>query len=132
MTYAATRSRAADMLDRHGQTITVNYVGDGTYDPATSSTSGTAQASASVKGAIVPLSTLAVRYSMKNTDGLIVAGDQELLLSALDTDGNTITAPQVNGSITDVSGRAWSIVGVEPLSPAGTVVLYDCVVRRTA
>jgi hypothetical protein len=127
MSYADTRSRAADMLADKGQTMTLAYVGGGTYNPATGTTSGSALPSATVKGVILPLSPFA-----KQGNSNIVAGDQQCLLAAEDVSGNTISAPQVGGTVTDANGKAWAIIAVEPLSPAGTDVLHDLVVRRQA
>jgi hypothetical protein len=80
-----------------------------------------------VKGVILPLSPFA-----KQGNSNIVAGDQQCLLAAEDVSGNTISAPQVGGTVTDANGKAWAIIAVEPLSPAGTDVLHDLVVRRQA
>jgi hypothetical protein len=82
-----------------------------------------------VNGALVPLS-IAIRYGFKQAGSIIVEGDQELLLSAVNTSGAQITAPQVNASVTDVNSNVWTIIAVDPINPAGTPVLYDCVVRR--
>ena len=120
------RLDAEEMLAEDGQSMTLAYVGGGTYDPATGTTSGSAPASVTVKGAIFPLSPF------RKSQGNIVEGDQQCLLSALDTSGAAITAPQANGTITDANARPWTIVAVEPLSPAGLDILYDCVIRRAA
>lgn len=126
MSYVDDRLTAADMLAEDGQTVTLSYVGGATYNPATGGTSGSAASPATVKGAILPLNPF--RKAQSN----VVEGDQQLLLSALDTSGAAITAPQVNGSITDANAKVWTLIAVEPLSPAGTDVLYDCIVRRQA
>jgi hypothetical protein len=132
MTYVADRLSAADALAEDGQSMTLAYVGGGTYNPATGTTSGSAPASATVKGVILPLGSVVRHAFTKESGSLIVEGDQELLLAALDTSGNAITAPQVNGTITDANAKPWTIVAVDPLSPAGTDILYDCIVRRAA
>lgn len=126
MTYVETRSRAADMLAAKGQSVTLAYPGGQTYDPATGTTSGSGPASATVKGAFFPLS------AFRKAQGNIVDGDQQLLLAAQSTSGTAITAPQVNGTVTDAGGTVWTIIAVEPLNPAGTAVLYDCIARRQA
>lgn len=123
----AQRSSAANMLAKKGQSMTLAYVGGGTYDPATGTTSGSAPASATVKGAILPLAPF-----KKAGNSNIVEGDQSLLLSAIDTSGNAITEPMVNGSVTDANAEPWTLIAVEPLAPAGLAILYDCIVRRAA
>lgn len=126
MTYADDRLTAAEMLAEDGQSLTLAYPGGSTYDPATGTASGSGAASQAVKGAFFPLS------AFRKAQGNIVEGDQQLLLSALSTAGATIAAPQVNGTVTDANAKVWTIIAVEPLSPAGTDVLYDCIVRRQA
>jgi hypothetical protein len=126
MSYADDRLSAADMLAEDGQSVTLAYVGTSVYDPATGETTTTTPDPQTVKGAIFPLSPFA------KSQGNIVEGDQQLLLSALNTAGAAITAPQVSGTITDANANVWTLVAVEPLSPAGTDVLFDCVIRRAA
>jgi hypothetical protein len=126
VTYADDRLTAADMLAEDGQSVTLAYVGTSVYDPATGETTITTPDPETVSGAIFPLS--AFRKSIGN----VVEGDQQLLLSALNTAGAAITAPQVNGTVTDANAQEWTIISVEPLSPAGTDVLYDMVIRRAA
>jgi hypothetical protein len=126
MSYVDDRLTASDMLTEDGQTVTLTYVGGSTYDPATGTTSGSAPSPATVKGAIFPLSPF------RKAQGNIVEGDQQLLLSALDTSGNAITPPQVNGTVTDANAKVWTLIAADPLSPGGTDVLYDCIIRRQA
>ena len=123
----AQRSTAARLLADKGQTMTLAYVGGGTYDPATGSTSGAAPASKTVKGALLPLNPF-----KKGGNSNIVEGDQALLLSAIDTSGAAITEPMVNGVVTDANAKPWTLIAVEPLAPAGLPILYDCVARRAA
>lgn len=126
MSYADDRADAAEAIAEAGQSMTLAYPGGGTYDPATGTASGSGPASATVKGAFFPLS------AFRKAQGNIVEGDQQLLLAAQNTSGTAITAPQVNGTVTDAGGTVWTIIAVEPLSPAGTAVLYDCIARRQA
>lgn len=129
MSYVDDAISAADMLAEDGQTVTLTYVGTSSYDPATGQATNTAPDPEQVSGGLFPLS-IAIRYGFKQAGSLIVEGDQQLLLSAVNTAGVQITAPQVNGSITDANANTWTIIAVDPLNPAGTPVLYDCVVRR--
>lgn len=127
MSYVLDRADAAAMLAEDGQTMTLAYPGGGTYNPATGTTSGSGSPPVTVKGAIFPLSPFTKR------DGANIAvGDQQCLLAAENTSGVVITAPKVNGTITDANGAVWTITASEPLSPAGTDVLHDLVIRRAA
>lgn len=122
----AQRSTASRLLTAKGQTMTLAYIGDSTYNPATSDTSGAAPSSVTVAGAILPL------QPFRKAQGNIVEGDQQLLLSALDINGSAITAPQVNATVTDAGSTPWTLVSVEPLAPAGLNIMFDCVARRAA
>jgi len=125
MTYADDRLTAADMLAEDGQSVTLTYVGTSVYDPATGETTNTAPDPETVSGAIFPLS------AFRKAQGNVIEGDQQLLLSALNTGGTAIAAPEVNGTITDANADTWTLIAVDPLSPGGTDVLYDCVIRRS-
>jgi hypothetical protein len=126
MSYADDRLSAAEALAEDGQSMTLAYVGTSVYNPATGETTLTTPASQTVSGVILPLSPFA------KSQGNIVEGSQQLLLAAENTSGVAITAPQVNGTITDANVVKWTIIAVEPLSPAGTDVLYDLIVKRAA
>lgn len=120
----AQRSRAADVIARKGQAITLTRMAAGAYNPATG-TSPVTETEQAGKGVILPLSTF-----RKANGANIVEGDQQLLLSALKADGSVLTIPHVNDVVTDANGADWTIIAIEPLSPAGLDILYDCVVRR--
>ena len=126
MTYAADRLSVPQSLAEDGQSVTLTYVGTSVYDPATGETTNTAPDPEMVQGVIFPLS------AFRKAQGNVVEGDQQLLLSALNTAGAAITAPQVNGTITDANANVWTIIASDPLSPAGIDVLHDLVIRRAA
>lgn len=126
MTYATDRADAAAMLAEDGQSMTLAYVGTSVYNPATGETTLTTPDPQTVKGAIFPLN------AFRKTLGNIVEGDMQCLLAAENTAGAAITAPHVNGTITDANAKVWTIIAAEPLSPAGTDVLHDLVIRRAA
>jgi hypothetical protein len=129
MSYADDRLSAADSLAEDGQVVTLTYVGTASYNPATGGTTNTAPGPETVSAAIFPLS--AIRYAFhKEAGSNIVEGDQQCLLAALNTAGVPITAPQVNGTITDTNGKVWTIITADPLSPAGVDLMHDCTVRR--
>lgn len=126
MSYVDDRLTAAEMLGEDGQTVTLTRRTSGAYDPATSAAAVTTTHQ-SVKGAIFPLSPF------RKSQGNIVEGDQQLLLAAQDTGGVALNPiPHVDDTVTDANAVAWSLIAVEPLSPAGVDVLYDCIVRRAA
>lgn len=118
------RLDAAEMLAEEGQAVTLTYPGGGTYDPATGTTSGSAPSPETVSGVILPLSPF------RKSQGNIVEGDQQLLLAAENSTGTAISAPVVNGTVTDANSKVWTLIAVDPLNPDGTAILYDCIVRR--
>lgn len=127
MTYTATRSRAFDTLERKGASVTVTYRTPGTYDPATGA-STVSTATATAKGVILPFSQGLRKLGNTN----IVLGDEQLLLSALNTAGAALTQPKVDDTVT-IGGKVHNIVEVSPLRPDGaTAVLYECTVRAAA
>lgn len=123
--YTIDRQEAADMIADFGQTVTLTRLTSGAYDPATGTSSVTSTTQTG-KGVILPLS--AFRKSIGN----IVDGDNQLLLSGLTSTGAVLTTPHVDDTVTDASGNVWSLLAIDPLNPAGTAILYDCIVRRAA
>ena len=79
------------------------------------------------KGVILPLAGY-----RKFGNANIVAGDETLLLSGLNSAGAALTTPHVDDSLTDAGGNVFALVAVDPLHPAGLDILYDCVIRRAA
>lgn len=126
MSYADTRSRAAEAIERKGQAMTLNYIGGSTYNPETGTTSGAAPDPVTVSGVILPLSPF------RKSVGNLIEGDQQLLLAAENTAGAPIATPQVNAIVRDASGADWTLVAVEPLNPGGTAVVHDCIIRKAA
>ena len=72
---------------------------------------------------ILPLS------AFRKSGDSIIEGDQQFLLSALTSTGTVLTAPHVNDTVTLADGNVVTIIALDPLTPAGTSILYDCVVR---
>lgn len=120
----AQRSSADRMIASRGQAVIVTRMTAGAYNPATSSSSVT-ESTQTGKGVILPL-----RPERKMAGVNIVAGDQQLLLSALKSDGSVLAIPHVDDMVTLVNGTDLHIVAVEPLTPAGLDIIYDCIVRR--
>lgn len=121
------RDTATRLIASKGQTVTLTSRTAGSYSPSTGAATVTT-ATQSVKAVILPLSQ-GVR-KMSGAD--VPQGDVQCLLAALTTAGATLTAPDVNDTVTDVNGRVLSIVEVAPLAPDGTTVLYDCKARSAA
>lgn len=123
----AQRSRAHDAIARKGQAITIAGSTGGTYVPGGTVT-GATPTSQTGKGVILPLA------GYRKVDGAnIIAGDETLLLSALQTNGSALDEPEVGSVLTLADGTTkYTFVMVNPLRPAGLDIIYDCVVRRAA
>ncbi len=120
--YSEIATDVDETLAEFGQTVTVTTKTGGTYSTST--------------GVITPTSTTQTGtgavfdYPTRNIDGnLILIGDKQLLLSPKNSAGAALTAPAVNDTVT-IGGVVWTVTMVKPLSPAGTVVMYDCNLRK--
>lgn len=118
--YERMQSTANRLLQGKGQLVTLTRQSAGTYTPGSAVTiTATTQA---VYGAVF-------EYGNKNIDGtLIKEGDKQLLLSAFNSAGVALTAPVLNDTVT-IGSNSYTITRIRPLSPAGTVVLFDCNIR---
>lgn len=122
---AAHRSTANRLISDKGQTVTITHYAAGTYDPATG-TAAIVETTQTGKGVILPLAGY-----RKVGIGNIAAGDETLLLSALNSAGAALTAPKVDDTVIVGGGLAptHSLVVIDPLHPDGLDCLYDCVAR---
>ena len=124
---AAQRSNADRMIEGKGQAITIAGETAGTYDPANGTTTPTTPYSATTYGVLLPLD------KSRKVDGTtIVAGDETLLISALDNTDAAISEPPVNSVVTLAGGGKRVIVAIDVLAPAGLTIMFDAVVRKTA
>jgi len=121
--YARMQKTANRMLVGKGQTVTITHVVPGVYDPATGLVTNTTTVQTGT-GAIMD-------WNARQIDGsLIKIGDRQLLLSPLNTAGAALMAPALGDTVTDAAGVVYTLVApLKVLSPAGTVVLYDCNMR---
>ena len=121
--YTRLQNTAQKLLKGKGQSLTLTKVTAGTYDPTTGGFTGAGTSTQTAYGAVFD-------YGAKQIDGtLIKAGDKQLLLSAVKTDGTALIAPALGDTVT-VGGVTYTLV--EPLkevNPAGTVVLFDVNLR---
>lgn len=121
---AAQRASAASMLERKGQVVTITHRESGAYDPATGSATVT-ETTQAASGVILPFPQ-GIR-KMVGSD--VLATDRQCYLSALKTDGATLSEPAVNDILTDTTGDDWTITEVSPLTPAGLDIIYELTIR---
>lgn len=111
------------LLKDKGQAVTIKTATLGTYDPTTGTVASTTSTQYGY-GAIVD-------WDSRHIDGnLILVTDKRLLLSPLNTAGVALTVPKLGDTITDAAGIIYTITApFKPLSPGGTIVLFDCNLR---
>lgn len=119
--YSKMQATANRLLKGKGQEITLTRQTAGAYDPAT----GTAAVTVTTQTAYGAM----FEYGDKNIDGVLIKeGDKQLLLSALNSAGTALVAPQLNDTVM-INTVVYTVVRIKPLSPAGTTVLFDCTIR---
>jgi hypothetical protein len=116
MNYAAFQQTASWMLQSQGQAVTLTPPG-GTYNVGTSTFTGTG-VPYQTTGVLLPLSR-GLTHS-PGTD--IQVGDMQLMLPG------TIGKPPVDTKAV-INGRTYTIVEVNAVSPAGTAIYFDTIVR---
>lgn len=118
------RATATRLITSKGQAVSLSWASGTTYDPATGGVSGSTT-TVTTTGTLLPLD------KTRKIDGTnIMAGDETLLLSALDATGATYAEPPVNTVVTLADGSKRVIVAIDQLAPAGLVIMFDAVVRR--
>lgn len=123
MTYAGNQLSADRLIESKGQSVILTRRAAGAYNVATGAAAITPTTQTG-KGVIFDFA----RGLRKMEGSTILATDRQLLLSALNSAGVELTAPQVD-DIATIGGTDYTITEVSPLNPGGTAVLYDLTVR---
>ena len=120
----AQRSRAHDMIEAKGQTVTLTRNASGAYNPATG-TAAITTTTQTGKGVILPFA----QGIRKRGDSNVTAADRYCILSGLNSAGAALTEPKVDDKLTDSANNAYTITEVSPLEPAGLPVIYELTIR---
>lgn len=123
----AQRATADAMIAAKGQAVTLTRRAAGSYDPATGAAAITTSTQTG-KGVILPLG--AGLRKMAGTN--IPDGAVQCLLSGLNATGATLTAPQIDDTLTDANSRVWTVIEVNPLAPAGLPIMFDLTLKGAA
>ena len=125
------RATAARMLapkskGGKGQVVTLHQpASDGTFDPATETTSGATPAQDHAGSGVE------TKYDARSiAAGLVQAGDVKFLLSPVKLDGSPMPEPAADSWTLTKGGQTWTIKLVTPTSPAGLDVMYELQLRR--
>lgn len=118
MTYAATHSRAHDLVRRKGAAVTFTTTTQA-YDPATDTLTPT---TSTVAGQAVQVAGDPERYR----DLGLIETEARTLLVAPTTFGQV---PAVGAAVT-WGGVTWTVRWLEPVAPDGTAIVVEIVVSR--
>lgn len=124
--YANLQSVSDQLLQQFGQACTVKTQGEGKYN----ATTGEFKASGEISRAAYCLfDHLAYDFSFFKSGGVgkgessaVQHGDVLIYITASGQ-------PSVN-SVVDVNGEQWAILRCQPISPAGSALLYQCQGRK--
>jgi len=111
------------LVNEFGQPVTLRKVVTGTYNPSTGTTSNPDPQNYSVK------SYMAQFTLTELTLDTVVRGDRKALLSAYDTSGVAIPAPDESDLLVGV-GDTVRVVATQTIYSSDSVVCYICQVRE--
>lgn len=116
--YADLALTADELLREFGAPATLTRPADGTYNPATGTTS-------QPEPIVTSLIAVVFDYEQKFIDGtLIRAGDKNAFLPAIGVD------LPLQGDVLNWQGTEYKVIACTPLAPAGVDLLYELQVRR--
>jgi hypothetical protein len=119
--YSKTASRADQSLRRKGGIVVLRQVLTGEYDPDLGAAPST---TTDYEGTGVK-----INYEAENIDGtLIQAGDQKLLLSPLQRNGQAMPAPTA-ADLVLFGGASYTVKSVETTAPVDVAVLHTLQLR---
>lgn len=117
MNYGALAKTAKALIKEFGKSVTLSSASGGIYDPTTGSTTGSGQP--------VQTTGVAVEVDFEKSlmeEGIVTTGMKRLFAAG-------IQAPVPGSDTLIFEGRGWLIMKSNPLSPGGTVLLFDLVVK---
>lgn len=114
--YSAAADTASRLLKTKGQVMFLRRKGVIQSDPVAGTVTTSAPVDISVNGVLVGYSDQLV------ANGVVQKGDRRAIIEA------GVTEP-AGTDVLIISGRAWTIINIEQVNPAGTPVLYFLQVR---
>lgn len=124
--YGKTRAGADKSLRKAGMLVTLRRTVAGAYDPVTGTETQT----------VTDYSAWGVKFDYNNLGGkqsmpegsVVLPGDKQLLLSALQDNGQALPALQPTDKII-AAGVTYSIVNPGQIAPTDLVIMYDLQLR---
>lgn len=121
MNWTALRSRSHRRREKYGQTVTLTRTTEGSYDPSTGGRTGDSTATYSVVGHVTQIEA-------EDVDGTLVQQkDKRVELSGQSFADHGIT-PTDDDKLT-IGSEVHEIVMLETVSPGGTAIRHDAIVR---
>lgn len=116
--YAKSANTAKTLIAKFGRDITHSRVSAGTYNPNTDTFTGAGTTNTTVKAC-----DFAVNGQDLINNTLIQEGDRYALIEP-------ILASVLTTDLLIIDGVTWTILRVETLAPAGTIVLFKVYIRK--
>jgi len=112
--YQSAQETATRLLAEYGQSASLISITDGEYDVETGTKPQIETA--------IPVNVVKQNYQNREVDGsLIKRGDVRLLMEA--------GQEPKTGDVVAFYNKRWTVIHVDPVDPAGTVILYRVQVR---
>ncbi|MES2637356.1 MAG: hypothetical protein V4605_08525 [Pseudomonadota bacterium] len=119
--YSKSAATALRLIEHFGRTIQHISIAEGVYDTETSTVIN-AETSTDVKACDFDFEDKS-GGQMYQSDSLVQIGDRYALLAP------SITAIDTSDKLV-IDGVRWNIINVKKLAPAGSVVLWNCHIRK--
>ena len=127
--YAGLQDTATSLLRQFGKTTTLTKTVPGSFDPTTGTDSGKQTHTSEVLVVFVGISTkYKDKFAIQQGDSIALVapkGDEFVMPPAHYFPGQEVI-PEQN----DILDDDWTILAIEEVNPAGTIVLYKCHVRK--
>jgi hypothetical protein len=131
--YTGLAESSRRLIADKGQSVTINRIVGGTYDPNSSSNTPTSTA---YTGVAVLLDYKLQEKGIGNEAGsLVQSGDKKLLLAPI---GYLVSAPSAqivlpefepNDTVT-IGGVTWTVINAKAVNPAGTILIQELQIRK--
>ena len=126
--YTGLQNTATQLLKQFGKTATLTKSVSGSFDPVTGTDTGEQTHTCEVLAVFVGISTkYKDKFAIQQGDSIAIVapkGGEFIMPPAYYYPGEEVV-PEQNDII-----DGWTILAVEEVNPAGTVVLYKCHVRK--
>ena len=130
--YSEAQTTALDLITEFGQAGTLTEASAGTLDPVTGIKTGSTDSTQSILVALLPVNEKPTRSLNDESfiQDLVLGKISTAYISPVDAAGVALVITPEPGNKLTANGEDYEIIGKSELNPAGTVVLYTCMVRK--